>query len=115
MKKSAKNSECVWLFLYSLVFLISSCKKNPDNYPVSSDHAPVADAGADKTVKLPTNGIELGGSGTDLDGDVKSFLWVKLSGPSTYAVINPKAAVTKVENLVEGVYGFEFQVLDEKL
>ncbi|MEO9893238.1 malectin domain-containing carbohydrate-binding protein, partial [Aurantibacter sp.] len=43
---------------------------------------PIADAGDDKTITLPTNSVELVGSGTDSDGTIDSYAWTKVSGPN---------------------------------
>ena len=42
---------------------------------------PVADAGLDQTITLPTNIVTLSGSGSDADGTISSYNWTKISGP----------------------------------
>lgn len=76
--------------------------------------APVAIAGADKTITLPTNSVSLSGSGTDADGSVVSYAWSKLSGPSAFKIANPSSATTDVSGMAEGVYVFELKVTDNK-
>jgi hypothetical protein len=74
--------------------------------------APTANAGADKTITLPTNSVSLSGSGTDPDGSISSYLWTKISGPSAYSISNSSAVVTNVSGLVQGIYQFELKVTD---
>jgi hypothetical protein len=74
--------------------------------------APVANAGSSKTITLPVNYISLAGSGTDADGQISSYLWTKISGPSSYTIVNASSPVTDLIGLSEGVYEFEFKVTD---
>ena len=53
-----------------------SIKVNAANQP------PVADAGSNQTVTLPTNSVTLAGTGTDADGTIKSYAWAKITGPA---------------------------------
>ena len=48
---------------------------------------PVANAGSDQTITLPTNTILLNGNGADADGTVISYAWTKISGPSLGNII----------------------------
>jgi hypothetical protein len=73
---------------------------------------PVADAGLDQIITLPTNTLTLSGSGSDADGTILSYKWIKISGPSSYNIINPTSVVTDINNLVEGAYQFELKVTD---
>jgi hypothetical protein len=80
---------------------------NPENIP------PVANAGPDQTVALPTNTVTLSGSGTDIDGTVVAYAWKQLSGPVD-KLTSLNTAITIVDNLVEGVYTFELTVTDNR-
>ena len=52
--------------------------------PVSNNIAPVAHAGADVAITLPTNTANLDGSASsDADGTIVSYQWTVLSGPSS--------------------------------
>ena len=73
---------------------------------------PVADAGLDQTITLPTNTVTLSGSGSDADGTISSYNWTKISGPSGYTIVNPGTAATDITGLVQGVYQFQLQVTD---
>ncbi len=83
-----------------------------NNVPVAGQ-PPVADAGQDQTITLPTNSIVLNGSGsTDPNNNISAYLWSKIAGPSSVAIINPISFQTPVNNLVQGVYQFELKVTD---
>ncbi|MBS1738509.1 MAG: tandem-95 repeat protein, partial [Bacteroidetes bacterium] len=73
---------------------------------------PVAHAGADQTITLPVSSIQLNGSGDDSDGTITSYLWTKISGPTSYNIVNSNAASSAVNNLVAGVYLFQLTVTD---
>ena len=76
------------------------------------NQAPTAEAGLNQTITLPVNTATLSGSGTDPDGTISSYLWVKLSGPANGTISNASAATTTVSGLVQGVYQFELTVRD---
>lgn len=77
-----------------------------------SNNPPIADAGSDQGIQLPTNSITLSGSGTDGDGTIVSYAWTKLSGGSA-TITNPSSASTTVTDLVESVYTFRLTVTDD--
>jgi Tol biopolymer transport system component len=79
----------------------------------TANHAPVANAGPDQTVTLPTSTVNLNGSAsTDPDNNITAYAWTKISGPSSFNIANANAVQTQVNNLVEGVYQFELKVTD---
>src|ERR1035437_3067716 len=73
---------------------------------------PKANAGTDQTITLPTNSINLSGSGTDPDGTISSYYWTKISGLTAGRIANVNSASTSVTGLVQGVYKFELKVTD---
>jgi predicted esterase len=76
--------------------------------------SPVAKAGADVTITLPTNSVTLNGAGsTDSDGSIASYLWTKVSGPAA-TIVNAAGAATAISGLVEGTYVFKLKVTDNK-
>jgi hypothetical protein len=79
---------------------------------VAGNIAPTANAGADQTITLPTNSVIISGSGTDVDGTITAYTWIKISGPATGTITNPNTAATAVTALVAGVYRFELTVTD---
>jgi hypothetical protein len=84
-----------------------SCQINNTNKP------PIAVAGTDQTITLPINSILLNGSAShDPDGQITVWQWAKISGPSSFAIVNENSIETQVNNLAEGVYQFELKVAD---
>jgi len=83
--------------------------------PAAADNqAPVSNAGADVAITLPANSVSLDGSASyDPNGSIAAYYWVQISGPSSYAIADPTAAQTTVNNLVQGVYVFQLQVRDD--
>jgi len=78
----------------------------PGNQP------PVACAGADQVITLPTNTVTLDGScSADPDNNITSYSWTKIAGAAAN-IATPKSAQTQVTNLVQGVYLFELTVTD---
>src|SRR5688572_15223131 len=77
-----------------------------------TNRPPVANAGADQPITLPTNSVNLNGSATDPDNNITSYQWSKISGPSSFTIANPNSVQTQLTNLVEGVYQFELKVTD---
>ncbi|MEI9958258.1 MAG: hypothetical protein WDM90_18580 [Ferruginibacter sp.] len=74
---------------------------------------PTANAGSDQNITLPTNAVTLNGSGTDTDGTIASYAWVKISGPANGGLItNAGSAATSVTSLAAGIYKFELKVTD---
>jgi pimeloyl-ACP methyl ester carboxylesterase len=75
--------------------------------------APAANAGSDKTITLPTNTLSLTGSGTDSDGRIASYQWTKVSG-STATLTNAATSILSLSALVSGSYVFRLTVTDDK-
>jgi gliding motility-associated-like protein len=73
---------------------------------------PVASAGEDIQIQLPTNSTNLIGSGTDDDGSIVSYLWEKRSGPSV-TLTNAANSTATANNLLSGVYTFRLTVTDD--
>jgi hypothetical protein len=116
-----KNKSYFILFIFSFILSINfSCKKEkpvqtPGQPPVQTENqAPFALAGSDQDVAIPADSVLLNGSGFDRDGSITAFLWTKISGPSSFIIVNANSAQTKVRNLSAGAYGFELKVTDDK-
>lgn len=75
--------------------------------------APVANAGADRTLTLPHNSIQLQGNGRDEDGSVSSYQWTQISGQPA-SVSGSRARTAEVSNLKEGSYVFRLTVKDDR-
>jgi hypothetical protein len=80
--------------------------------PAAVNQPPVANAGADKLIALPTNTAVFNGTGSDADGTVASYSWVKVSGPAA-TLTNQNVASLTASNLVAGAYVFGLTVRDD--
>ena len=81
--------------------------------PVPINLAPVAKAGNDISILLPTNSVYLNGAGTyDADGSIIKYEWKYMSGPSQFNISNINIANPTVNNLVAGTYTFQLTVWD---
>jgi dipeptidyl aminopeptidase/acylaminoacyl peptidase len=79
----------------------------------TSKHPPIACAGIDQSITLPTNSVTLNGScSTDRDNNITSYVWTKVAGPTTYNITSPNTVQTPITNLTIGVYQFELKVTD---
>jgi hypothetical protein len=72
---------------------------------------PVANAGSNQTVVLPTTSTTLPGSGTDANGDAITYLWTLSSGP-TATLTNSTTSSLSLSDLVFGTYVFSLVVND---
>ncbi|CAN5431143.1 hypothetical protein BH11BAC3_BH11BAC3_06120 [soil metagenome] len=77
------------------------------------NQAPSSNAGSDIVITLPTNSVNLSGSGVDSDGVITSYEWAKISGPASYDISSSSSASTTISNLVEGDYVFQLKVIDD--
>ena len=87
---------------------------NPGSAPIIPiTTPPIARAGADNALTLPSNTATLRGYDSyDPDGYITSFAWSKISGPQQYNIYNPSDGMTSVTNLVQGAYLFRLLVTD---
>ena len=77
----------------------------------SGNKKPVINAGADKTINLPTNSVTIRGTGADPDGEISSYTWTKVSGGN--ATMNGTSSEElKASDLEEGSYVFRLTVRD---
>ncbi len=86
------------------------------NPPLSaSNRPPVADAGADKAIVLPTDFVTLDGSGShDPDGSISVWSWIKLSGPAKGLLAGGNTAKLSLSELEAGEYVFQLTVTDNR-
>jgi beta-glucanase (GH16 family) len=92
------------------IYITGGGTAEPDNG--GSNVAPVANAGADKAITLPTNSITFNGSGTDSDGTISSYAWTRISGPNTPTLSGATTATLSVSGTVAGTYVFRLTVTD---
>ncbi|MCE9670904.1 discoidin domain-containing protein [Myxococcus stipitatus] len=77
-----------------------------------ANQPPVANAGADQSITLPTSSLTLAGSATDADGTITSYAWTQVSGP-TATLSNASTATLSVSGLVAGTFVFRLTVTDD--
>ena len=94
--------------LYKISLTNNECKVPPND---DENLSPIANAGPDQTLTLPTNSTNLDGTAsTDPDGTITSYVWAFVSGPST---IDPSdVANPPLTGLLEGSYVFKLTVTD---
>lgn len=81
--------------------------------PPPPNQSPQASAGGTQNLILPTNAATLDGSAsTDPDGNIASYRWRQVSGPTTAPMSNANAVRNVVSNMVAGSYVFELTVTD---
>jgi len=86
---------------------------NPGASPAPGGQAPFARAGNDQTITLPNSTVTLSGwNSYDPDGQISSWLWTKVSGPSQGTITTPTQGSTTVTNLAAGTYTFQLTVTD---
>ncbi|MEX2230931.1 MAG: hypothetical protein WD824_02130 [Cyclobacteriaceae bacterium] len=78
----------------------------------TANQAPIANAGADKSLTLPTNSIKLYGSAKDSDGSIASYKWTQYGGPSTATINYSTSAAATFSGLKAGKYYFRLTVKD---
>ena len=95
--------------------IVLSCKKEYSCEGCNdSNKFPFAMAGADQLISLPVNSIILNGTASyDPDGTIMAWRWTKIAGPSCQ-FNHADSAITKADQLMQGIYLFELQVTDDK-
>ena len=106
----------IFFLVLAFAVLLTACKKErscegcADN---SKNKPPIAVAGPDQLITLPTDSVSLDGrTSTDPDGSISSYRWTKISGPVSLNIIKPSDSITKVKALVAGTYQFELKITD---
>jgi poly(3-hydroxybutyrate) depolymerase len=77
----------------------------------TSNAAPVANAGPNKTLVLPSSSVKLNGSAKDSDGTIKSYKWTQYGGVAATLTYATSPTVT-ISGLKEGSYYFRLTVTD---
>ncbi len=86
----------------------------PSTAPSAPNKAPTVSAGSDHKLTLPTNKVVITARGSDSDGSIVSYKWVKESGPSSIKLSNSTNAKVSVSQLVAGEYQLKVTVKDNK-
>jgi len=79
--------------------------------PAYNNQLPVVNAGPDQVV-TPNSPVYLAGSGSDPDGNIVSYAWTKVSGPSSFIFSNLGIASPVLTGLTSGLYTFRLTVTD---
>jgi gliding motility-associated-like protein len=82
--------------------------------PIPANLPPIANAGGNKVLTLPTTTTTLSGSGTDTDGTITDYNWQQISGPAPATTSSLTMPVLDLSNLQEGIYLFRLTVTDDK-
>ena len=93
---------------------LASGAKAPPQFSGVDNVGPVANAGLDQKIYLPTNNAAFAGSATDFDGEVVGYHWEQTSGPSQADLYGTNTATLVVSNLVMGSYAFRLTATDEE-
>lgn len=78
---------------------------------LEANQSPTAEAGPDQSLTLPDNSIAIEGTGTDPDGTIVSYQWVKVSGPAA-TLAGEETADLQVSDMEQGTYVFGLTVTD---
>ena len=106
------NWESIYMRLYVPGTTTSNNTLSCATVPPPPNQAPNANAGADKTITLPVNNVSLVGTGSDVDGTIVNYQWLKISGPAAGIITTANASNSTVTGLVQGVYLLKFTVTD---
>ena len=108
----------VGVYIYRLTVRDNDNATGTDNVTVTvniapANQAPVADAGSNRVITLPTSATSLSGAGSsDADGTIASYLWQQVSGPSAATLSATNTSNINVSNLQAGVYTYRLTVRD---
>jgi alpha-tubulin suppressor-like RCC1 family protein len=96
-----------WMFKQGDTTLVGSSGGN---------QSPVANAGTDRTITLPTSSIVLTGGGTDADGTITTYAWTRISGPNTPTLSGASTATLTIgatgTAMIAGTYVYRLTVTD---
>ncbi|MCP3103663.1 hypothetical protein LZ198_32745 [Myxococcus sp. K15C18031901] len=108
----AMKPGAVFAYLGVLEVIQQDGTSEPEPEPEPSNLPPVANAGADRTVPLPTNTVALQQSFSDPEGQSTTFVWTQVSGPTTARLYQNPWSPLVASNLVQGTYVFRLTVTD---
>jgi acetyl esterase/lipase len=75
---------------------------------------PTVNAGADKTITLPTSSAQLAATASDPGGSIASYTWTKTAGPTSFTFNSTAVSNPSITNLVAGTYTFNVKVTDNQ-
>jgi len=87
------------LLILGLVIFFSCKKEISCEGCVDGNKPPIAVAGSDQVVTLPTDSVLLNGdNSSDPDGTITKWLWTKISGPASLDIIKSSENKTLVRS-----------------
>src|SRR5678815_2125860 len=113
-----KSIKALAFFAIAISTIVNiGCKKDPPSTQVNVTQrppysAPRSNAGANQLLYFPINYCTLYGHGYDADNNIRTVLWSKISGPSSFLIEHPDSLTTKLSNLEVGVYQFSLTITD---
>jgi hypothetical protein len=111
MKLLLKFAICI--LLTGIAFFLSCKKETSCEGCRDYNKPPIALAGPDQVITLPTDSVSLDGrNSSDPDGTISEWFWTKIAGPASFNINNSSTANTIVKNLKTGSYLFELKVTD---
>ena len=78
----------------------------------TTNKVPVVNAGAPKTITLPTNSVNLSSTSSDPDGTITKYVWSQVSGPNTAKINNTGWTAPIMSGMIAGIYTFKLTVTD---
>ncbi len=100
-------------YAFELIVTDDSLAVSKDTVAVLVNQPPVANAGSDASITLPTSLITVDAIASfDTDGFITNYNWRKISGPSGSAITTATAAQTNISFTTAGQYLFELAVTD---
>jgi predicted esterase len=81
--------------------------------PPTGNKSPIAVAGNNQTITSSSLQLSSWGS-NDPDGSIVSYNWQKISGPSSFTILNGQYATPTISNLVSGTYVIQLTVTDNQ-
>ncbi len=97
---------------YTITPKAGTCEGTPITFDVRLNNPPIANAGGNLTITLPTNSLTPNGSANDADGTIASIVWSKIAGPASFSIKGESTLTPTISNLVEGIYQFRLLVQD---
>ena len=90
-----KKLTFITVSLLIVVAGLLSCKKEYScEGCIGNNHPPLAVAGADTVITLPTDSVLLnGGKSSDPDGKISAWQWTKITGPASFTIVSATAAI----------------------
>lgn len=79
----------------------------------AANNAPIANAGLNQSITLPTSSVTVNGSGSTDDVAITAYLWTQVSGPVTGTITSPTSVSSGISGLTTaGTYTFRLRVQD---